>query len=140
MSLDILTLTENYAIVKVVGTGTESLTLSSLISPTQEQAKDSNGDSIPFKVGINFIQWATGDNISITRDGTKIVEIYGSPGSFNYSSDYLSTDYTKEDKDISITIAGGGTVLLKLRKAGGFASKIEPEYFGQYDNITKVGE
>ena len=68
------------------------------------------------------------------------MELYGSPGVINFSSDFLSTDYTEYDSNITVTLTGGGTLLMKLRKSEGYASKIEPEYFGQYDNKTKVGE
>lgn len=144
MAKEILSLTEGYAIVKIVGAGAEIITLASdLMSPTQEQTRDPYGDPggnlVPFKVGINFLQWTCGTSISIVRDGVTVVDIQGTPGSLDFSSDFLSTDYTKEDKDITVTITGGGTLLMKLRKAKGYSSKVEPQYFGQYDDPTKVG-
>ena len=146
MAKQILSLTEGYAIVKIVGTGTETIALGTdLMSPTQEPAfepyGDSNGTPVPYKVGINFLQW-TCDNagIDITRNGINVVEIRGTPGSLDFSSDFLSTDYTGSDKDITVNMKGEGTLLMKLRKAKGYSSKIEPQYFGQYDNPTKVGE
>lgn len=140
MAKKILTLTNGYAIVKVVGAGTESIALADLLLPSEAPAKDLAGNPIPYKVGINFVQWAVGTSAEITRNSEKIVELVGSPGSINFAADLLTTDYTHADKDISIAIVGGGTVLVKLRKTAGYASKIEPEYFGQYDNPTKVGE
>lgn len=146
MAKQILSLTEGYAIVKIVGTGTETISLKTdLMSATQEQEMnpygDTGGDEVPQKVGINFLQWTCADaGIDITRNSVKVVEIRGTPGSLDFSSDFLSTDYTESESDIVVNMIGDGTLLMKLRKAKGYSSKIEPEYFGQYDNPNKVGE
>lgn len=144
MAKEILNLSEGYAIVKIVGNTPETITLDEdLMCATQEQAREPYGDPagtlVPFKVGINFVQWTCGTGITITRGGVDVIEIMGTPGSLDFSSDMMSTDYTEADQDITVTITGKGTLLMKLRKSKGYSSKIEPEYFGQYDDITKVG-
>lgn len=133
MAKTVLTKTETLAVVKITGAGSETIDLSTdLLSITQVL----NGT---LKVGINFIQWTTGGNVTIVRNGVTIFDLYTNTGNFDLSAHGGCVEYTQGDQNIVVTITGGGTVLLTLRKAGGYDSKIEPHYFGQYDNPTVVG-
>lgn len=134
MAKSILTKTETNAVVKITGSGSEIINLSTdLLSTTQEL----NGT---LKVGIGFIQWTTGGNVVISRNGVTIFELYTNTGTFDLSGHGGCIEYAQGDQNITVTITGGGTVLLSLRKASGYVSKIEPHYFGQYDNPNMVGE
>lgn len=143
MSKTVLNLTNTLAVVKVVGTDTINLN-TDLLLPTEildSSVTDENPlqGSQPMKVGIIGIQWAATTATTITRDG---VELFNLPfsGTIDLSMGRAAVDYTKADKDIVVNNTGGGTCIIYLRKAGGYLSKIEPEYFGQYDDTTKVGK
>lgn len=133
MAKSILTKTETSAVVKLTGAGTETITLNTdLLSTTQEL----DGT---LKVGISFIQWTTGGNVTIVRNGVTVFELYVNSGSMDLAGHGGCVEYTQGDQNIVVTITGGGTVLMTLRKAGGYKSKIEPHYYGSYDNPTVAG-
>lgn len=74
MAKNILKLTEGQAIVKINGTGTETITLATeLLSPTQII------DGTP-TVGIQFLQWSTGGSILVQRNSATIFEMYNGSG------------------------------------------------------------
>lgn len=59
---------------------------------------------------------------------------------FDLSGNGGMLDLTQSDQNIVVTMgAGGGVCFLTLRKMGGYASKVEPWRFGQYDDTTAVG-
>jgi len=134
MSKTILKLTETLAVIKLVASAntTETITLAELASPTQELIGD-------LSVGITHVQWATQTHVTVTRNSTEVLRLYPNTGGFDFGGYGGCTDYTQEDQSIVVDFTGGGTVLLTLRKASGYKSKIEPEYFGQYDNPAVVG-
>lgn len=134
MAKTILKLTETEAVVKISGTGTETINLSTdLLSSTQALQGT-------LKVGVTFLQWTTGESITLTRNSVVVMKLFTNTGEFDLGGNGGFADYTQSDQNIAVTIAGDGVIFLTLRKAGGYKSKIEPEYFGQYDDPTKVGE
>lgn len=148
MSKQILRLTETEAVVKIVGSSAEIITLEEdLLSPTQVLGSDIDPDPehpplqgiTPLKVGITCVQWATATNATIVRGGTTIFDL-PLTGTLDLAQGRSAADYEEADQDITVTNIGGGTTILYLRKAGGYYSKEETEYFGQHDDITKVGE
>jgi hypothetical protein len=134
MAKTIMKMTQTEAVVKINGTGTETINLSTDLLSTSQVLQ---GD---LKVGLTFLQWTTGGNISITRGGVEIYKLFTNTGNFDMGGNGGFADYTQSDENIVVSITGDGVIFLTLRKAGGYKSKIEPEYFGQYDDQTKVGE
>lgn len=133
MAKSIIKLTETLAIVKIVGAGTETISLATdLLSPTQVVSGTPS-------VGVNFIQWTTGGNIMIQRNSLDVFQLYTNTGEFDLSGNGGFIETTNSTHDIVVTVTTGGTCFLTLRKLSGYASKIEPEKFGQYDNTTVVG-
>ena len=146
MSKQILRLTETEAVIKIVGSSAETITLEEdLLSPTQVLEEDLDPDHpplqgiTPLKVGITCVQWAAETNVTIVRGGTTIFDL-PLTGTLDLAQGRSAADYEESDQDITVTNIGGGTTILYLRKAGGYYSKFETEYFGQHDDITKVGE
>lgn len=128
-------LTETLATVKITGTGSDTIVLATdLLSPTQELSGAGEQN-----VGIQFIQWTTGGNITITRNAVTVFELYGATGIFDLSGYNGMLDTQESLSDIVVTITGGGSLLINLRKIAGYNSKIEPYAFGQYDNPEAVG-
>ena len=133
MAKTIMKLTETLAIVKIAGTAAETITLNTdLLSTTQTVS------GTP-KVGIGFIQWTTGGDVTITRNGVEIYKLYQNTGEFDLAGNGGMLDATEGTSNIVVTITTGGVVFLTLRKMQGYASKIEPEKFGSYDNPAVVG-
>ena len=138
MAKTIMKLTETLAIVKISGAGTETISLSDpqasggLLSPTQTVS------GTP-KVGIGFINWTAGGDVTITRNSVEIYKLYQNTGEFDLSGNGGMLDTIQGTSNIAVTIVTGGVVFLTLRKIEGYASKIEPEKFGSYDNTGAVG-
>jgi hypothetical protein len=133
MAKTIMKLTETLAIVKLSGATTETITLNSdLLSTTQTVS------GTP-KVGIGFIQWTTGGDVTITRNGVEIYKLYQNTGEFDLAGNGGMLDSIQGTSNIVVTISTGGVVFLTLRKMEGYASKIEPQTFGIYDNTGAVG-
>lgn len=133
MAKSILKLTETQAVIKITGSGTETITMADLLSTTQVVSGDA------YSVGINYLQWTVGTSATIVRNGVNVFELFTNTGNFDLSGYGGCTDYTQASQPIAITIVGGGTVFIILRKETGFRSKIEPEYFGSYDNPNVAG-
>lgn len=134
----IMKLTETLAIVKVTGVGNATIFLNTqasdgLLSPTQTL-------SGTLKVGIGFLNWSASEPITIVRNSVEVFKLHLNANEFDLSGNGGMLDLTQSDKDIVVTMgAGGGVCFLTLRKMGGYASKIEPERYGQYDNPAVVG-
>jgi hypothetical protein len=133
MAKTVMKLTETLAIVKISGAGTETITLNSdLLSPTQTVS------GTP-KVGIGFINWTAGGDVTITRNSVEIYKLYQNTGEFDLSGNGGMLDTIQGTSNIAVTIVTGGVVFLTLRKIEGYASMIEPWRFGSYDNTGAVG-
>ena len=143
MAIDIMKLTETLAIVKIYGVGattTETISLSAvpasngLLSPTQVVS-----GTVSPKVGIGFLNWTVGGDVTITRGALAIYKLYQNTGEFDLSGNGGMLDTKNGTSDIVVTITTGGVVFLTLRKIEGYDSKIEAWRFGQYDNPAVVG-
>lgn len=149
MAKEILYLTETQAVVKIVGSSPETIDIEEdLLSPTQVLGSSLDPDDpdyhpplqgiTPLSVGITCIQWAAANNVTIVRGGETIYDL-PLTGTLDLSQGRSAADYGQKDQNITVTNNGGGTTILYLRKAGGYLSKVETEYFGQHDDVTKVG-
>ena len=94
------------------------------------------------KASIAFVQWlcspAATDVITISRGGTTILTLYQN-GEMDMGGNGGYLDNIGEASDLLVTIVGTGQVYLTLRKTSGYTSKLEPEYYGPYDNPNAVG-
>lgn len=133
MAKTVMKLTETLAIVKISGTTPETITLATdLLSPTQIVS------GTP-KVGIGYLSWTTGGNIKISRNSVDVYDLYTNTGEFDLSGNGGMLDTINGTSDLVVTITTGGVIFLTLRKVEGYASKIEPYKYGQYDNTSAVG-
>ena len=134
----IMKLTETLAIVKVTGVGNATIFLNTqatdgLLSPTQTL-------SGTLKVGIGFLNWSCDSAITISRNSVEVFKLHTNANELDLSGNGGMLDTTQSDQNIVVNIgANGGFCILTLRKMGGYASKIEPWRFGQYDDTTAVG-
>jgi hypothetical protein len=77
----------------------------------------------------------TTDAFTITRNSVVVLKLSGS-GKMELNG---FTDTTNNTSDIVVTSVGSGTLYLTIKKIAGYKSKIEPEFYGQYDNTTVTG-
>ena len=137
MSKRVLKQTDTLAVVKVWGTGsTDTISLATdLLSPTAVI----NGTP---KVNISHVTWGVtpgaSDQVTVTRNSVPVFNLYQN-GQFDLSGNGGWAEDTENTSNIVVTFTGTGFLYLTLRKAAGYQSKVEPEYFGQYDNPTAVG-
>jgi hypothetical protein len=92
-------------------------------------------------VNIVGAQWVglANSSIVVTRNGVNIITAPGDqPNMLTFEGEgYVDT--VENTSDIVVTITGEAQLYLSLRKAGGYASKIETSQFSVYDNQTVVG-
>jgi hypothetical protein len=115
--------THTETVVKITGTGTASIPLASLAF----------GDEVytaaNAQVNIRKVYQSappTQETI-VTRNSVAVLQLYGNTEVFDEA--YVISD--QGSKDISVTTAGDGTVILVLRKAGGY------DYPYRADNLTQ---
>lgn len=86
-------------------------------------------------VNISEIFWTTSASVKVERNGVLISDLHG--GGEMVESSYVQTD--QQSKDIVVTFAGAGTIMLVLSKVAGFNTPIEEAQFGGGDDPTAVG-
>ena len=135
----ILKNTNQESIVKIAGTAAAAtISLSTdLLASTQAL----NGDTQT--VNIVGVQWAGLNNstITISRNSVNILTLNGADsGDLEFGTGYGFVDTIENTKDIVVTIAGAeAQCYLTLRKASGYATKVETAVYGAYDNESAVG-
>lgn len=130
---------ENEAVIKVAGTaaGATISLATDLLGPSQVV----NGATQT--VDITGIVWsgAVGGVITVTRNSTVIATLQTDNGNFmDFSGQVMPPENTQNTKDIVVTMSvAQGECWIKVRKIGGYVSKIEIGNFGSYDDPTVTG-
>lgn len=86
-------------------------------------------------VNIADYFWTTSSSVKIERNGALIADLHG--GGQNMEAEWVLAD--QNSKDIVVTFAGPGTLMLALSKVAGFNTPIEDAQFGGGDDPTAVG-
>lgn len=134
----ILKLTEADAVVKVAGTGAAAtITLDTdLLSSTQEVSGDPS-------VTISGLQWtgATNGIAEVKRGDVVIATLQANAaGALEMNGQTMIPDAIGSTDDITVTISGAqAECWLRLKKTGGYKSKVENAIYGHYDDPTRVG-
>lgn len=130
---------ESEAVVKVQGTsGSATIDLQTdLLSSTQALS----GTQSASIVGVVWTGAVDGV-IQITRNSVIIMTLTtASVGAIEFNGQQMIPENTEATSDIVVTISGAQCECwMRIKKTGGYASKIETSIFGQYDDPTKVGE
>lgn len=135
----ILKNTNQETIIKIAGTaGSATIDLQTdCLDPNQ--ALDGGTQT----VNLTGLQWTglTGATITISRNSVNVNTINAADAGMLYLADgngYVDT--TENTSDVVVSIAGAeAQCYIRLRKVGGYATKIETAQFGSYDNPTVVG-
>ena len=135
----ILKLTELDAVVKVAGTdaaGTISLDVD-LLAGTQVTSGSTQ------TAVISGLQWtgATNGVITITRNNVVVATLQANAaGSLEMNGQSMIPDTIGSTYPIVVTISGAqAECWLRIKKLSGYASKIETNTYGSYDDPTIVG-
>lgn len=129
----ILRLTNTEALVKVDGAvGSVTINLATdLLLPTEEVV------GTP-RVNMVMMQVSGKQNsvISIARSGENLYDMQANAAEcIDLLTLGCASDSTNNDQNIVVTSAGAeGQLIIKLRKVSGYASKLQPDIYGAYDN------
>ena len=138
MALTVLKNTNQEAIVKVSEIGSETIDLQTAITAaTQEVSGDTQTVNI---VGIEYTGLID-SSIIIVRNGVTVVSLAAEGHDYvSYAAGAGFVESTENTSDIVVTIAGANAqCYLTLRKAGGYANRVENATYGAYDDPTRVG-
>ena len=127
------------SVVKVAGTAAAATIDLSVDLLASTQALDGATQT----VNIIGLVWtgATDGIITITRNNVIITTLQANAaGMLYFDGQSMIPDTIQNTSDIVVTISGAqAECWLRLRKVGGFATKVETAVFGSYDNETVVG-
>ena len=94
-------------------------------------------------VNIAAVQWVglSGSSITVTRNSVNVLTLPGGGADYlEFAAGSGFVESTENTSNITVTIAGAeAQCYIVLRKAGGFATKVETAVFGAYDDQTQVG-
>ena len=131
--------TNQESVVKVAGTAAAATIDISADLLASTQALDGATQT----VNIIGLVWtgATDGIITITRNSVVITTLQANAaGMLYFDGQSMIPDTIQNTSDIVVTISGAqAECWLRLRKVGGFASKVETAVFGAYDDQTVVG-
>lgn len=136
MAKKLLKVTETNCTVKMWGTNsTDTLAIATDLKRSSETVVGT-----PL-VNITAITWFTAgnnDHIHVLRNGEMVLTL-SDCGQLDLNGNFSISDDTNNNSDIQVVVTGAGGVYLSLRKLSGYASHIEPEFFGSYDNPSVAG-
>lgn len=135
----ILKNTNQETIVKVSGTAAAATIdlATDILAATQALAGATQ------TVNIAAVQWVglSGSSITVTRNSVNVLTLPGGGADYlEFAAGSGFVESTENTSNITVTIAGAeAQCYIVLRKAGGFATKVETAVFGAYDDQTQVG-
>lgn len=134
-TVSVIKQTETLAVVKVTGADSAGVInlVTTLLSPTMVISGTPTVD-------IGHVFWVCGtaaSSVTITRNLVDVFSAFQS-GEMDFAGSGGFNETTEHTSNITVTIVGTGTVYLTLRKAAGYASKIQPWKYGSYDDETSV--
>lgn len=138
MAKTILKNTNQEAIVKISGIGSETIDLQTdILAATQ--ALDGSTQTVNI-AGLEYTGLAT-STITVIRNGVTVTSLLAEGhDAIGFASGFGFVESTENTSDITVTIAtADAQCYLTLRKAGGYATKVENATYGAYDDPTRIG-
>ena len=131
----VLRVTNNRAIIRVVGTAASDTATISLATDLVGSGDALTSGGTPTAI-ISKVKTSTANHVHITRNSVNVATFFGSD--VIEESDWVLTD--QPTHDIVVTFNGGaGMVLIEITKISGYSPKFETASFGAYDNPAVVG-
>jgi hypothetical protein len=131
--------TNQESIVKVAGTAAAAtITLATdLLASTQALEGGTQTANI---VGVTWTG-AAGGIISIARNSVVVMTLQAdAAGTLEFGGQSMVPDTIGSTSDIVVTVSGAqAECWLKIRKVGGYATKVEEVVYGAYDDATRIG-
>jgi hypothetical protein len=131
--------TNQEAVVKVAGTDASATIDLSVDLLAASQALDGGTQT----VNIAGLVWtgAIGGVITITRNSVVIASLQSNAaGALDFTGQMMIPETIQNTSDIVVTVSGAqAECWIRLRKVGGYATKVEPATYGSYDDETRVG-
>lgn len=127
------------AVVKVAGTAAAATIDISTDLVATTQALDGDTQTVNI-VGLVWSGAADGI-ITITRNGIIITTLQANAaGALDFAGQQMIPEIINNTSDIVVTISGAqAECWIRLRKVGGYATKVETATYGSYDDETRVG-
>jgi len=135
----ILKNTNQESIVKIAGTAAAAtITLGTdLVASTQAV------DGATQTVNIIGLVWtgAAEGVIQITRNSVVVFTLQSNAaGALDFAGQQMIPDTIENTQDVVVTISGAqAECWIRLRKIGGYVTKVEDATYGSYDDPTRVG-
>lgn len=138
MAKTILKNTNQETIIKISGVGSETINLATDCLATT-QALDGATQTVNI-AGIEYTGLA-GSTINIVRNGTTVTSLLAEGHDvIGFAAGFGFVETTQNTSNIAVTIGtADAQCYLTLRKAGGYATKVENATYGAYDDPTRVG-
>ncbi len=138
MALTVLKNTNQEAIVKISGVGSETIDLQTTILAAT-QALDGATQTVNI-AGLEYTGLAS-STITIVRNGVTVVSLAAEGHDYvSYAAGAGFVETTENTSDIVVTIGtANAQCYLTLRKTAGYATKVEDATYGSYDDPTRVG-
>lgn len=135
----ILKNTNQETVVKVAGTAAAATIDLSADLVVATQALDGATQTVNI-VGLVWTGAADGI-ITITRNGVVVVTLQANAaGDLDFTGQMMIPETINNTSDIVVTISGAqAECWIRLRKVGGYATKIETAEFSVYDDVNAVG-
>jgi len=131
--------TNQESIVKVAGTAAAAtITLATdLLATTQALEGGTQTANI---IGVTWTG-AAGGIISIARNSVVVMTLQAdAAGTLEFGGQSMVPDTIGSTSDIVVTVSGAqAECWLKIRKVGGYATKVEEVVYGAYDDPTRIG-
>jgi hypothetical protein len=131
--------TNQEAVVKVAGTAAAATIDLSVDLLAASQALDGATQT----VNIAGLVWtgAIGGVITITRNSVVIASLQSNAaGALDFTGQMMIPETIENTSDVVVTISGAqAECWIRLRKVGGYATKVEYATYGSYDDETRVG-
>jgi hypothetical protein len=135
----ILKNTNTESVIKVAGTAAAA----TIDLQTDLLANTQALDGATQTVNLLSFNWTGGADgiITITRNSVVIATLQANAaGMMYFDGQSMIADSIENTSDIVVTISGAQCELwMKVRKVSGYATKVENEVYGAYDDVTRVG-
>lgn len=135
----VLKKTQTEAVVKVEGTAAAATIDLDVDLVAATELAGTAGTQL---VNITSVQWsgASGGVVTITRGANTIMTLQANAaGELDFGGQMMISDSVNNNQDIVVTMSGAqAECWLRLRKAAGYNTKVQPEQYGIYDDPTSI--
>ena len=141
LAVSVLKMTETEVVVKVAGNGGDPVTID-LQTTLLASSQALNGSTQTVTITGARWQGESENAFTVTRNNIRVLTLVTDQGDcISFDGQELPPENTASTYDIVVGQAGTGyaELYLKLKKVGGYKSKVETAEYGSYDDETRIG-